>query len=416
MTQMLVMPSPTARSAAGKLLVACARANLDSTKLGEVRSLAGQDDLDWPLTIQIALEHGVLPLLNKAVQGVGAEMIPPEHRQAMRERVQGSTLRNMQLLQQLLKLIADMRAKNVRVLPYKGPTLAMLAYKDLSLRPPGDLDILVPREDLPAARAVLDAHGLKMAHQMDEKAVEEYLDSPHEYDIVYNREADQLCVELHWRISGHFFSFNPDPIGLWDGAAEQKIAGSSVRVFGPEDMLMILCAHGMKHFWTRLTWICDLAQYIRHAPAIDWDGMLERASELEARRMTLLGLLLAHEVLGAAVPAPVIAEARQFVQKQATEIQERLFLETTNPDHAQPGVDWQLTDGGLFESLMFHVKTRETWSSGLRYFFHRGFTPNIVDHSWVKLPRSLSFLYYFVRPIRLFWKYGPMRLISRRRA
>jgi hypothetical protein len=234
--------------------------------------------------------------------------------------------------------------------------------------------------------------------------------------MVYVRETDQVCVELHWRLAGHFFSFNPDPAALWDRSVEQTIAGAPVHTFCPEDMLLVLCAHGMKHFWTRLGWICDLAQFIRNTPSIDWDLMLARASTLESRRMTVLGLMLTHQVLGSAIPEHVLAEARKLVQPQVDELVHRLFLETRNPEHERPGMDWQLTDGGLIQSLLFHVRTRENWSSGLRYFFHRAFTPNIVDHSWIHLPRGLSFIYYLVRPLRLLTKYGPLRLISRRQA
>jgi hypothetical protein len=34
---------------------------------------------------------------------------------------------------------------------------------------------------------------------------------------------------------------------------------------GPEDMLLFLCVHGGKHQWTRLAWICDVAEFIREA-------------------------------------------------------------------------------------------------------------------------------------------------------
>jgi hypothetical protein len=291
----------------------------------------------------------------------------------------------------------------------------MVAYGDLSLRPPGDLDIVVPPADMPAARRLIEGMGFAMVHQMDAKAEAEYLTSPHEYDLVYKRESDKVCIELHWRMSGHFFSFNPDPVDLWNRAVETKLAGIPVRIFNPEDMLLVLCAHGMKHFWTRLSWICDLAQYIRRTPSIGWELMLRRAGELEARKMTLLGLLLTHQTLSTPLPDHVLEEAQKAVGPQAEELSRRLFLET-NTEHDHPGVDWQLTDGGLLRSLVFHVKTRETWSSGLRYFFHRGFTPNIVDESWIHLPRPLWFLYYLVRPVRLMLKYSPLRLISRRQA
>jgi hypothetical protein len=69
----------------------------------------------------------------------------------------------------------------------------------------------------------------------------------------------------------------------------------------------------------------------------------------------------------------------------------------------------QLVAGGLLESLLFHARTRQRWTSAMRYCFHRVFTPNSVDTTWVHLPRALSWLYYFVRPLRLATQYGPIR-------
>lgn len=411
-----VVPLAAARSAAGSLLVACARALLDRAQLDRVRECLVDPQLDWSILQKVAEEHGVLPLLHKAVQSADPDAVPPEAALRIRTTILQCTTRNLLLMQQLLKLLNLMHSQGLRAMPYKGPSLAMQAYGDLSLRPPGDLDILVPADDLAKARKILDEQGFHMAHTMDAKAEADYLASAQEYDIVYLRDSDKVCVELHWRMVGDFFSFNPDPAGLWDRAIQRTLAGTVLRTFSPEDMLLVLCAHGMKHFWTRLSWICDLAYFIQSTPAIDWNIMVARASELEARKMTLLGLLLAHDILDAAIPEPVLAEARASAQPLVDELVKRLFLETQTPDHDAPGADWQLTDGGLFRSLMFHVQTREKWSSGLKYFFHRAFTPNIVDESWIKLPRGLGFLRYLVRPIRLITKYGPLRFLSRRSA
>src|SRR3712207_8653927 len=42
--------------------------------------------------------------------------------------------------------------------------------------------------------------------------------------------------------------------------------------------LLILCVHGTKHIWGRLSWICDVAELLRTQPDMDWEYVLDRKS------------------------------------------------------------------------------------------------------------------------------------------
>ena len=65
----------------------------------------------------------------------------------------------------------------------------------------------------------------------------------------------------------------------------------------PEDSLLILCVHANKHQWSRLGWICDIAEMLRSHPDLNWPVVMEQARMLRSERMLLLGLLLARESL-----------------------------------------------------------------------------------------------------------------------
>jgi hypothetical protein len=72
--------------------------------------------------------------------------------------------------------------------------------------------------------------------------------------------------------------------------------------------LLYLCAHGSRHLWARLQWICDVAQLIRRNPALDCAALLERARVAGGRRMLFLGLAVAQNFFGASLP-PQVAES-----------------------------------------------------------------------------------------------------------
>ena len=58
------------------------------------------------------------------------------------------------LAKKLLEILALLDREGVRAIPFKGPTLAVKAYGDLTLRPFSDLDIFVPPGAAEAHRPV----------------------------------------------------------------------------------------------------------------------------------------------------------------------------------------------------------------------------------------------------------------------
>ena len=97
----------------------------------------------------------------------------------------------------------------------------------------------------------------------------------------------------------------------------------------PEDLLLILCVHGAKHYWSKLGWICDVAELLRVHPGLKWTALLLQAKQLGGRRILFLGLFLAHVLLGAGLPEEVWKEinADPVVPWLAAKVQTRLFAE-----------------------------------------------------------------------------------------
>jgi hypothetical protein len=112
-------------------------------------------------------------------------------------------------------------------------------------------------------------------------------------------------VDLQWRLVDPCFSFPLDDERLWEGMRSVSLAGAAVRSFAPEVLLLMLCAHGAKHAWQRLLWVCDVAELIRAHPAIDWEKAKDHASAAGGRRMLALGLCLARELLETPLPDDV---------------------------------------------------------------------------------------------------------------
>jgi hypothetical protein len=152
--------------------------------------------------------------------------------------------------------------------------------------------------------------------------------------------------------------------------------------------------HGAKDCWWRLKWICDIAEFLRLPPELNWPAILEQAKRLRSERILFLGLFLAKDLLEAPLPEEVWRKVRAdpVVQRLAIQVHQWLF--------GKPPV-------GL-KKYFFHLKIREQFKDKLPIFFHYlviyvryAVTPNAKDRAVIALPSSLSFPYYVIRVIRL---------------
>jgi hypothetical protein len=173
------------------------------------------------------------------------------------------------------------------------------------------------------------------------------------------------------------------------------LGGYEVLTFSAEDGLPILCIHGSKDFWERLSWIADISELIQAYPELDWDAALRRARSLHAERMLHVGLALANRVLSAPLPEAIAKRVRadHIALAIATEVSARL-LSRDSP---------VLNAAGRFH---FRRRMLTNASAGWRYAIRLAVVPAEEDWLMVRLPPALAPLYLVLRPFRLLRKYG----------
>jgi hypothetical protein len=266
---------------------------------------------------------------------------------------------------------------------------------------------LVHKQDIPRAKELLTSIGYQQQDLLTPSQERAFLHSDCEYHFAPGGESRDL-VELHWKIAPRTFSFLLDPESLWGRLGRTSLGGAAVPTLSPEDLLLILCAHGCAEYWHKLRLICDVAELIRVHETMDWDELVKRASVLGSRRMLSLGLFLANDVLGAEPPTEVMKRVRRdrAVVALADGVYGWLFRGAPQPrGFSESGEDNTFSP--------FHVEIRERLRDKVRYCARVAFTPNEKDWNRLHLPPALWRLYYAVRPIRLIGKYGS-GLIDRR--
>ncbi len=109
------------------LLLQCVRPRADEAAQ-RIRALAGSD-LDWEYLQALAVEHGVVPLLNLRLHDVAGDVVPPERLRRLYELSKSSIFLNLSFAAELFRVLEIFHAAGIPVVPYKGPVLRGLLRK-----------------------------------------------------------------------------------------------------------------------------------------------------------------------------------------------------------------------------------------------------------------------------------------------
>ncbi|MGB6193386.1 MAG: nucleotidyltransferase family protein [Terracidiphilus sp.] len=380
------LASPPVDSRSGIEALACAICEAPTPRASaRIASLARLVP-DWQPFLALARKHRILPLACARLAASGAS-IPAEVQDQLRDAWQRNILHCTANAAELIQIHEALQRENIAALPFKGIVLAASAYNDFAARNAGDIDILVHLQDLLRATAILKARNFELLTPVCDDG-SPLLTNSHEYH--FERQSDGMVVELRWRLelTQPRYRRNVGMQWLWPHRQPIRIADIDLPGMDAETALLVLCMHGSKHTWARLVWISDVAHLLAAYPALDWSRVHRDARRLGLRNALALGVLLAHRICAAQIPAETLErfERNTTARRLAHALEEILF---DHPGHFPAG------------RLPYNVQLLDT-ADRLRLLVSPDFfRPNERDLAFIRLPRSLHFLYLFLRPLRI---------------
>jgi hypothetical protein len=177
---------------------------------------------------------------------------------------------------------------------------------------------------------------------------------------------------------------------VWQSLASMKFCGRTIPTLGPEHLLLLLCAHGAKHGFERLGWICDIASCLARFPTLRWPDVLAASARAGTTRELLLGLKVAQDLLG--IPMPSSLPQDPIVGKLVPSVRKRILTAAPIPTAESELIPLCLR---MFESSRHRI----------RYLLGQ-FAPSRAEYQVLQLPPAFYFLYYLFRPIRLIARYA----------
>jgi putative nucleotidyltransferase-like protein len=345
--------------------------------------------VDWSRLLLLADEHGVLGQLAACLNDRNAPAVPAEIMQMLLERQRAQNFLTLRLTAELFRLLELFNAQGVSALVIKGPVLAAQAYADPSLRSYGDLDLLVRQGDIRRATELMIGSGYQAAVSLTAIDAGKI---PGQY--LFSKPDSMLLVELHNDLTLRYF---PRPLPIEDFFSRQiRVRLDAHEVPAPclEDELVLICIHGAKHLWKKLSWIADVAGLISRQTSIDWECAASSARVVRAERLLHTGLQLAADVLRAELPEWIAARVQQ--DSVAAKLGARVMRWLPAAGYAPPG---------LFERATFRLRMRGSFLAAPAYLLRLSFSPTEEDWQPSGKMGNNRLLYVLRRPFRLARKY-----------
>ncbi|MBE9213102.1 nucleotidyltransferase family protein [Plectonema cf. radiosum LEGE 06105] len=338
-----------------ELLLSCLNPDINNAITERIKTLIKQN-IDWQYLTQTADRHGVLSLVYSRLNNICPQALPESVLNQWRRNFQYVAQRNLFLTGELVNLLKLLKEKNIVALPYKGPILASLIYKNVALRRFGDLDIIVQEKDIFAVRELLIAQGYLPKIEMTDAELVKYLNSKteHTYDFIHNDK--NVFLEIHWRIAPKYIT----PIAakdLWEDLEPFSLAGTTINNLPLECWLPILCVHGSRHMWERLSWLCDIATLIHKNPDINWEKVVQKANLWGCQRMLFLGLFMSHELFGVDLPPEIWQQMKKvepIIKGIVPQVYQQLFAEVRTSDK-------------FMGRTFYHIQVRERLNHKILY-------------------------------------------------
>lgn len=369
------------------LLVAISRTRVDQQYLDIIQELLAQT-VNWHRLRKFAGVHRVFPLLYWHLKDIESEYLPEEQLESLKRTFYLNIGRNLYLSAELARITRLFDEQGIVSVPFRGPIIAQRAYQNIGLRQAGDLDFLIHSKDGLRVQQLLIQQGYQQVAPGALTANQELAFIQFSSERCYIKLSPRAEIDIHWDLFKKQFRLPFDLGYFHNRLITAKIDNQEYQVFDVESMLLLLCLHGSKHNWSRLQWICDIAEILHSDIEIDWDKLLKEVKRLNVERMFYLGILVAHDLLGAPLPEAIPEKnlTDDFLQSRLVSIYDNLF---SDPLEIKQDV------------LSERRALREKWQDRAAYFIYQLFTPTHFDIQMLNLPKRLFWVYSIVRLLRL---------------
>lgn len=384
------------------LLVLSCRIYLGTSRVEELGDFieVHDADLDCARVYELARKHRIRPVVYKVL--ANSSGFPDKKVIAkLSDDCRGITLRALNKLKEMFRVISALKSRGVTVIPYRGPLFSKMYFGDWAMRESSDLDFLIDKKDIGKLDFLKD-EGYKAKHiYNDYRDIDIHQNSK---SIDLNNDVDgkrNIHLEFHYNIVAECYGVHS---GYRDATTSDfDGGGQTIKVLSNESSAgIILAHHGLQDIWGSLKYYMDLAALVKNTEDTDWSKVMEFTRNHGFYKLSASAFHNMELLTGVKNPIKTAVSDTVYAQSM-------LDLCLSIDKYADMG----------FHKLKLRIEGRD--DLGWRLKMQRGLLtlflrPSTEDFEWKYFPKSLFWLYYICKPPRLVYTYLVKPLMGKKAA
>jgi hypothetical protein len=250
-------------------------------------------DLPWQRLVRLAETEGLAGLLYHHLNNLDRQSHLPETAlQYLTANYNRTTRNTLAIVSKIAELAAKFKQARIPVIALQGLSIVKL-YQHPGLRGMEDADLMVKPDHKEALKELLIEAG--------------YRPVPTYPDFL---SKDGFLIDIHThllnldRIRNRRYVFPEDLSPMWDRAVSFFDQQEGLLRLEPHDNFVALCAHALKHSYSRLIWLVDLHEsliLLTDKPD-GWEKLFERARFWKQEKVVLYALILIERIINTNIP------------------------------------------------------------------------------------------------------------------
>jgi hypothetical protein len=298
------------------LIRLCSVKSVDEKTEAAISTVINQH-IDWEYFLKRVQGEDTASLIYKVLlQTSRPEAVVPRHvMNYLKDFYYAVLAQNISLSQSVEHIVTSLQKENIEPLVFKGLMLAGSIYKDIGLRPMGDADILLRKEDLAKADRILRLNGFHPEFELND--FENLSPGQYRNSLVYrSTESGHVAVHVHW----HIVNFTPfhekvlqniDMDKVWNESVPLHAGQMKMKTFSLHHQIIYLSMHALNHSFHPLIRLCDIHELLQsEKDTINWDRLINEAHAFQLSKSVYYVFHLLTRMFCTDIPAFVLYRLR----------------------------------------------------------------------------------------------------------
>jgi hypothetical protein len=352
-------------------------------------------ETDWQSLILLSKEHRVIKTISDLIKKRAIE-IPSLAAEEIHSLNKKTSARMLVFTAEIAFISNKLNEVSIASIPLKGPIAAKQIYNDFTAKNSRDIDFLIHLNQLDGAILILEKNGYTCTYDYQSlNSKQQQIFQKQNNQLVFIHPKKRIQLEIHWKLFANPFLLPITFDELLKDGSKIELGNKMIPCLSKEHLLFYLCVHGAKHHWSLLYWILELATLIKNTK-YNWENTLKSAISLGIERPFVQGMLLVQQLFDIPISNNIISYSKEDSQIQKLVDTSISVIYLRNPNQTRKkSINYYL------RVLFYKMRLRKEFSYKLSYWKKI----SINDFDLIKLPQSLFFLYFWLRPFFWCWRY-----------